>query len=62
MSLDLDFELPFDPASPSPEPRMSADRYLEFIEFNMKVLRQNGQLEKMLAAKPPPVDRMFTMG
>lgn len=35
---------------------------MEFIEFNMKVVRQNGQLEKMLAAKPPPVDRMFTMG
>jgi hypothetical protein len=37
---------------------MSADRYLK---FNMKVLWQNGQLEKMLAAKPPPLDRMFTM-
>ncbi|MFM7606857.1 MAG: hypothetical protein ACKO8Z_16875 [Prosthecobacter sp.] len=61
MSLDLDLELPFDPTPPFPAPSMSADQYLEFIEFNRKVLIENGQLEKMLAAKPPPVDKMFTM-
>jgi hypothetical protein len=56
-----ELDLPFDSSAPQLEPRIDSRRYLEFIEFNMKVLRQNGQLEKMLAAKPPPVDKMFRM-
>lgn len=61
MKLDIDLELPFDPDPPTPQPRITTQQYLEFIEFNRKVLQQNGQLEKMLAEKPGPVDRMFTL-
>lgn len=54
-------ELPFDSAMPQSEPRLEARVYLEFVEFNFKVLRQNGRLEKMLAEKAAPVDREFSM-
>lgn len=61
MKLDFDLELPFDPTPPSPEPRMSADRYLEFIEFNRQVMIENGTAEKLINQRSRPVDRMFTM-
>lgn len=61
MKLDFDLELPFDSSPPSPEPRMSADRYLEFIEFNREVMIENGTAEKLLLQRSQPVDRLFTM-
>jgi hypothetical protein len=61
MKLDFDLELPFDPTPPSPEPRMSADRYLEFIEFNRQVMIENGTAEKLISQRSQPVDRMFTL-
>lgn len=61
MKLEFDLDLPFDPSPPSPEPRMSADRYLEFIEFNRQVMIENGTAEKLFSQRSQPVDRMFTM-
>jgi hypothetical protein len=61
MKIDFDLKLPFDPTPPSPEPRMSADRYLEFIEFNRQVMIENGTSEKIISQRSQPVDRMFTL-
>ena len=61
MKIDFDLKLPFDPPPPSPEPRMSADRYLEFIEFNRQVMIENGTAEKLISQRSQPVDRMFTL-
>jgi hypothetical protein len=40
---------------------MSSTEYLEFIEFNQQVLRDNGLLEKVISLRSQPVDRPFTM-
>jgi hypothetical protein len=40
---------------------MSADRYLEFIEFNRQVMIENGTAEKLISQRSQPVDRMFTL-
>ena len=58
MNLDLDLELPFDPDPPAPPVRMGMERYME---FNRRVLRENGLLEKMVEQRDRPVDRMFSL-
>lgn len=40
---------------------MSADRYLDFIEFNRQVMIENGTAEKLFSQRSQPVDKMFTM-
>lgn len=59
--MNLDLELPFDPDPPAPPVRMSMERYMDFIEFNRRVLRENGLLEKMVEQRDRPVDRMFSL-
>lgn len=61
MKLDLDLDLPFDPSPPLPEPRMDADRYLEFIEFNRQVMIENGTAEKLISQRSRPVEKMFSL-
>ena len=61
MNLDFDLELPFDPTPPSPEPRMSTDRYLEFIEFNRQVMIENGTAEKLIVQRSRPVEKIFSL-
>jgi hypothetical protein len=60
MNIDLDLELPFHSDPPEPEPRMDATRYLEFIEFNQQVMRENGTAERQLSQRSRPVDKMFS--
>jgi hypothetical protein len=40
--LNIDLELAFHSDPPEPEPHSEATRYLEFIEFNQQVMRENG--------------------
>lgn len=61
MKLDFDLDLPFDASPPLPEPRMEADRYLEFIEFNRKVMIENGTAEKLINQRSRPVEEMFSL-
>ena len=61
MILDLDFELPFHSEPPEPVLRMTAERYLEFIEFNQQIIRANGRMESVLSQRSCPVDRMFSL-
>ena len=61
MSLDLDFELPVCDAPPFAPPRLSNDQYLEFIEFNRRVARENGSMERLLANRARPVEAFFVL-
>ena len=61
MKIDLDLELPFDSDPPSPPPRMDSARYLEFIEFNQMIIRQNGTADRLLSLRSQPVEQMFSL-
>jgi hypothetical protein len=57
MTLALD--LPVDATPPLPPPRMTADQYLEFVEFNQRVLQSNDQWAQLIARQTRPVEEMF---
>lgn len=61
MKLDLDFDLPVLIDSPEPDQRMDSARYLEFVEFNQQVMRENGTAEKILMQRACPVEAPFEM-
>ncbi len=61
MSLDLNFELPVCNEAPFPPPRMSNEQYIEFVEFNLRLARENGTIEQLLLARSQPVDAMFEL-
>ena len=61
MNLDFDLDMPFDASPPLLEPRMDADRYLEFIEFNRLVMIENGTAEKFMNQRSQPVEKMFSL-
>lgn len=61
MNIDLDLELPFDSTPPAPALRMDAAHYLAFIEFNQRVIRENGTAERLLSNRAKPVERMFSL-
>ncbi|MEN3939937.1 hypothetical protein WJU23_01485 [Prosthecobacter sp. SYSU 5D2] len=61
MKIDFDFELP-DCAGPDFEtPRLNTEHYERFIEFNQTVIRENGLIEQVLAARSQPVDAVFSL-
>jgi len=61
MKLDLDFDLPVSVDSPEPDERMSSAQYLEFVEFNQQIMRENGTAEKLLRQRACPVEALFEM-
>lgn len=59
MKADFDFELPVCRETDFPPPQVDAERYLEFIEFNQRLIRDQDQVEMVLASRSRPVDIMF---
>ena len=59
MKADLDFELPVCHEADFPPPRADSVRYLEFIEFNQQIVRENGPMHQVLENRSRPVEAMF---
>jgi hypothetical protein len=59
MKADFDFELPVCHAEDFPPPRADSGRYLEFIEFNQQIVRENGLTLQVLENRSRPVEAMF---
>ena len=58
---DLLLDLPFSDEAPLPPPRLDNDRYLEFIESNLRLIRENGTAERILRQRARPVDEPFVL-
>lgn len=61
MSLDLDLDLPICKEPAFRPPRLDNDRYMEFIEFNQRIARENGTVEQVLRSRSQPVDVEFVL-
>lgn len=61
MNIDFDLELPDCTGVDLPPPRMTNAQYLEFIEFNQRVIHQNGLMDQVLANRSHPVDIAFSL-
>lgn len=61
MNIDLDLELPTCSDPDFLVPRLNADQYLKFIEFNQRVIRENGLFDQVLATRSQPVNEMFSL-
>lgn len=61
MNLDLDLELPVSDERAFPPPRLDNERYLEFIEFNQRLVRENGTVVQLLSTRSQPVDAEFVL-
>lgn len=59
MKADLDFELPDCGATEFPPPRLDTGSYLQFIEFNQRVMRNNGTALLAVENRSRPVEAMF---
>jgi hypothetical protein len=56
-----EFELPQCDEPPFPAPRLDSSRYVEFIELGLRVARENGILEKLIAGRQRPVEEVFVL-
>lgn len=56
-----EFELPQCDEPPFPAPKLDNSRYIEFIEFSLRVARENGTLEKLIAGRQRPVEEVFVL-
>lgn len=57
----LDFELPECNKPPFPPPRIDNERYGEFVDFNLSVVRENGNGERVLKSRLRPVEEIFVL-
>jgi len=58
---DLDVQLPFHEGRGFPPPVFSNEQYIRFIEFNRRVLIENGTFAGIIARRPRPVEEMFVL-
>ena len=61
MNIDLDLEFPVCEEPSFPPPRLDNERYMEFIEFNQRLVRENGAIEQLLCSRSQPVDAEFVL-
>ncbi|MGV3662976.1 MAG: hypothetical protein ACO1TE_22520 [Prosthecobacter sp.] len=59
MNADLDFELPECGIAEFPPPRLDTKNYLQFIEFNQRIIRNNGTAAQVIENRSQPVEAMF---
>ncbi|MEI6715866.1 MAG: hypothetical protein WCO60_19110 [Verrucomicrobiota bacterium] len=59
MNLDLTFPVSDQPASPPPS--LDNEAYLEFVEFNLSLIEQNGDSERVLESRLRPVAEFFVL-
>lgn len=59
MNADLDFELPEYGGAELPSPRLDTKSCLQFIEFNQRVMRNNGTAAQAVENRSRPVETMF---
>ena len=59
MNLDLTFPVSEQP--PPQPPRLDNEAYLEFVEFNLHLLQQNGEIERIMESRARPVADFFVL-
>lgn len=61
MKPDLSLELPVCEDESFPPPHLDNARYLEFIEFNQRIARENGTAGQIIRSRAQPVDAVFVL-
>ena len=58
---DPGLKLPDIPGRGFATPVLTIEQYIRFIESTLRMFRENGTLESMIARRPRPVEEMFVL-